>query len=102
MGLGLGLGARARLGVRLVQGTSMESGVERLDPQGNALAETGQLVESCLRVRVRVRAEGISAKTRASSENPLNNSCYLVGILWLNSPTIPVLSKNDDTQRECV
>ena len=31
-------------------------------------------------VRVRVRVEDISAKTRASSENPLNNSCYLVGI----------------------
>ena len=27
---------------------------------------------------VRVRVEDISAKTRASSVNPLNNSCYLV------------------------
>ena len=43
-----------------------------------------------VRVRVRVRVEDISAKTRASSVNPLNNSCYLVGILCLNSPTIPV------------
>ena len=41
-------------------------------------------------VRVRVRVEDISAKTRASSVNPLNNSCFLVGILCLNSPTIPV------------
>ena len=41
-------------------------------------------------VRVRVRVEDISAKTQASSVNPLNNSCYLVGILCLNSPTIPV------------
>ena len=30
-----------------------------------------------LRVRVRVRVEDISAKTRASSVNPLNNSYYL-------------------------
>ena len=43
-----------------------------------------------LHERFRVRIEDISAKTRASSENPLNNSCYLVGILRLNSPTIPV------------
>ena len=43
--------------------------------------------------------EDISAKTRASSVNPLNNSCYLVGILCLNSPTILCLSNNDDTQR---
>ena len=42
------------------------------------------------RVRVRVRVEDISSKIRASSEYPLNNSCYLVGILSLNSPTIPV------------
>ena len=41
-------------------------------------------------VRVRVRVEDISAKTQASSVNPLKNSCYLVGILCLNSPTIPV------------
>ena len=40
---------------------------------------------------VRVRVEDISAKTQASSVNPLNNSCYLVGILCLNSPTVPVL-----------
>ena len=47
-----------------------------------------------VRVRVgvmyRVRVEDIRAKTQASSVNPLNNSCYLVGILCLNSPTIPV------------
>ena len=44
-----------------------------------------------VRVRgVRVRVEDIGAKTQASSVNPLNNSCYLVGILCLNSPTIPV------------
>ena len=47
-------------------------------------------LEPRVRVRVRVRVEDISAKTRASSENPLNNSCHLVGILCLNSPTIPV------------
>ena len=40
-----------------------------------------------VRVRVRVRVEDISAKTQASSVNPLKNSCYLVGILCLNSPT---------------
>ena len=36
---------------------------------------------------VRGRVEDISAKTQASSVNPLKNSCYLVGILCLNSPT---------------
>jgi hypothetical protein len=36
-----------------------------------------------VRVWVRVRVEDISAKTQASSVNPLNNSCYLVGILCL-------------------
>ena len=40
--------------------------------------------------QVRVRVEDISAKTQASSVSPLKNSCYLVGILCLNSPTIPV------------
>ena len=48
------------------------------------------MFEAMVRVRVRVRVEDISAKTQASSVNPLNNSCYLVGILCLNSPTIPV------------
>ena len=33
--------------------------------------------------RVRVRVEDISAKTQASSVDPLKNSCYLVGILCL-------------------
>ena len=36
---------------------------------------------------VRVRVEDISAKTQASSVNPLKNSYYLVGILCLHSPT---------------
>ena len=53
-------------------------------------------------LRARVRVEDISAKTLGSSVNPLNNSCYLVGILCLDSPTILFLSNNDDTQRECV
>ena len=43
-----------------------------------------------VRARGRVRVEDISAKTRASSVNPLNNSYYLVGILCLDSPTIRV------------
>ena len=43
-----------------------------------------------MRYLVRVSVEDISAKAQASSVSPLKNSCYLVGILCLISPTIPV------------